>query len=108
MPTCGGGRPRPRTRNLHRLQRTILIAVALHRLIIGEVSRFPALGDVVWRDVSRYRLATEQFISLVRGEIQLGYLLRLEAETGQPSIRDAVAAAVSTFMLAFERRATVR
>src|SRR5271169_61043 len=65
-------------------------AIALHRLIIGEVSRFPALGEVFWRagpernhfqieafleaaaaagslDIADPRLAAEQFTGLVRG-----------------------------------------
>src|SRR5207302_6134853 len=81
-------------------------AIALHRIIVGEVTRFPLLGDVFWRAgperervqieaflhssaasgrlaLRNTRLAAEQFISLVRGEIQLRQLLRLEAEAGQ-------------------------
>ena len=103
-------------------------AIALHRIILGEVTRFPVLGDVFWRSgperervqieaflqsaaasgallLSNSRLAAEQFISLVRGEIQLRQLLRLEAEAGQPEIHTAVEGAVDTFIQAFAPRA---
>jgi TetR/AcrR family transcriptional regulator, mexJK operon transcriptional repressor len=106
-------------------------SIALHRIILAEVTRFPMLGEVFWRagperqrvqiegflqsaaasgtlSFRDTRLAAEQFISLVRGEIQLRQLLRLEADADEPSIRDTVVAAVDTFMLAFERRAAVR
>jgi TetR/AcrR family transcriptional regulator, mexJK operon transcriptional repressor len=99
-------------------------AIALHRLIIGEVSRFPALGEVFWRagpernlaqietfmraaaaagslDIADPRLAAEQFTGLVRGETQLRYLLRLEEGSGKAKIRALVAAAVATFLRAF-------
>ena len=102
-------------------------AIALHRIIVGEVTRFPLLGEVFWRAgpereriqieaflhssaasgrlaLRNTRLAAEQFISLVRGEIQLRQLLRLEAEAGQHEIHRAVENAVDTFMRAFERR----
>jgi TetR/AcrR family transcriptional regulator, mexJK operon transcriptional repressor len=99
-------------------------AIALHRIILGEVTRFPMLGDVFWRagperervqieaflktaaasgtlSLHNTRLAAEQFISLVRGEIQLRQLLRLEAEAGPSEIRTAVEGAVDTFLRAF-------
>ncbi len=101
-------------------------AIALHRIILGEVTRFPALGDVFWRagpernlaQIEAFmrsaaaagslalpdtRLAAEQFVGLVRGEIQLRHLLRLEADAGEPSIGDAVAGAVDTFLRAFAK-----
>ena len=106
-------------------------AIALHRIILGEVTRFPVLGEVFWhagpeRNLAQIeaflrsaaaagslaladtRLAAEQFVGLVRGEIQLRHLLRLEAEAGQPSIRDVVEGAVDTFMRAFARRDAVQ
>jgi TetR/AcrR family transcriptional regulator, mexJK operon transcriptional repressor len=106
-------------------------AIALHRIILGEVTRFPALGEVFWhagpeRNLAQIeaflrsaaaagslaladtRLAAEQFVGLVRGEIQLRHLLRLEAEAGQPSIREVAEGAVDTFMRAFARRDAVR
>src|SRR5215469_7421370 len=78
-------------------------AIALHRIILGEVTRFPGLGEVFWRagperqrvqieaflqlaascgtlSVPDTRLAAEQFVSLVRCDIQLRHLLRLDAE----------------------------
>jgi TetR/AcrR family transcriptional regulator, mexJK operon transcriptional repressor len=99
-------------------------AIALHRIILGEVTRFPVLGEVFWRagperqrlqieafmrsaadcgtlSLPDTRLAAEQFVSLVRGEIQLRHLLRLEAEAGRAEIHLAVAGAVDTFLRAF-------
>jgi AcrR family transcriptional regulator len=99
-------------------------AIALHRIILGEVTRFPMLGEVFWRagperervqiegflksavasgtlSLLDTRIAAEQFISLVRGEIQLRQLLRLEAEAGRTEIRTAVEGAVDTFVRAF-------
>jgi TetR/AcrR family transcriptional regulator, mexJK operon transcriptional repressor len=101
--------------------------IALHRIIVAEVTRFPALGEVFWRagperervqiegflrsavasdrlSLRDPRLGAEQFISLVRGDIQLRQLLRLEAAAGESEIRNAVNAAVDTFVRAFGRR----
>jgi TetR/AcrR family transcriptional repressor of mexJK operon len=102
-------------------------AIAVHRIIVAEVSRFPALGEVFWRagpertlgqieafmssataagalDIADMRLAAEQFVGLMRGELHLRHLLRLEAEAGTRRIRDVAAAAVDTFIRAFARR----
>jgi len=102
--------------------------VALNRIIQGEVTRFPVLGEVFWHAgperqrvqieaflkhasasgtlaLADTRLAAEQFVSLVRGDIQLRHLLRLEADTDQPGIGAAVDGAVATFLRAFEPRA---
>jgi TetR/AcrR family transcriptional regulator, mexJK operon transcriptional repressor len=102
-------------------------AVALHRIILGEVTRFPVLGAVFWRagpernrlQIEAFlesaaasgalllpdaRLAAEQFVSLVRGEIHLRQQLRLDAEADQIEIRAAVDGAVDTFLRAFESR----
>jgi len=101
-------------------------ALALHRIILGEVIRFPVLGEVFWRagpernlqqvevfleraaaagtlSIPHSRLAAEQFVGLVRGEIQLRQLLRLEPEAGPREIDVAVQAAVETFIRAFAR-----
>jgi TetR/AcrR family transcriptional regulator, mexJK operon transcriptional repressor len=101
--------------------------IALHRIILGEVTRFPGLGEVFWRagperqrvqieaflksaaasgtlDLADTRLAAEQFVSLVRGDVQLRHLLRLEASADQRGIGVAVEGAVATFMRAFERQ----
>ena len=98
--------------------------IALHRLILAEVTRFPGLGEIFWRAgpererlqieaflrsaaaagtlaVSDTRLAAEQFVSLVRSDIQLRHLLRLDANTDQSGVSAAVEAAVATFMRAF-------
>jgi TetR/AcrR family transcriptional regulator, mexJK operon transcriptional repressor len=102
-------------------------AIALHRIILGEVSRFPGLGEVFWHagpernlmqienfmraaaaagslEIANARLAAEQFVGLVRGETQLRHLLRLEAGADPPRIRAIVAAAVDTFLRAFAQR----
>jgi TetR/AcrR family transcriptional regulator, mexJK operon transcriptional repressor len=101
-------------------------AVALYRIILAEVPRFPALGEVFWRAgpereraqieeflrsaagsgaLSLYdpRRGAEQFLSLVRGDIQLRQLLRLDV-AAEAAIHDASAAAVDTFLRAFGTR----
>ena len=103
-------------------------AIALHRIILGEVTRFPGLGEVFWRagperqrlqieaflksavasgtlTVPDARLAAEHFVSLVRGEVQLRQLLLLEAKAGEAEIDAVAEGAVDTFMRAFERQA---
>jgi len=100
-------------------------AIALHRIILGEVTRFPTLGEVFWDagperqraqieaflesavaldklSIPDPRLAAEQFLSLVRGEIQLRKLLRLEPEAGKREIHAVITGAVDTFIRAFE------
>jgi TetR/AcrR family transcriptional regulator, mexJK operon transcriptional repressor len=99
-------------------------AIALYRIIVAEVARFPALGEVFWRagperervqiegflrsavaagtlSLGDPRLGAEQFISLVRGDVQLRQLLRLEAAAGEDEIGSAVDAAVDSFIRAF-------
>lgn len=99
-------------------------AIALHRIILGEVSRFPALGEVFWHagpernlaqieaflraaaavgslSIADAHLAAEQFVGLVRGETQLRHLLRLETGADQSQIEALVDAAVDTFLRAF-------
>ena len=101
--------------------------IALYRIILGEVTRFPELGEVFWSagperqrlqieaflknataagtlTVSDTRLAAEQFVSLVRSDIQLRHLLRLGANTDQSGVSAAVEAAVASFMRAFASR----
>ena len=104
-------------------------AIALHRIIVGEVTRFPMLGEVFWRagperervQIEAFlrsaaaagaltlpdpRLAAEQFVSLVRADVQLRQLLRLEAQPGDYGIEIVVEGAVDTFIRAFQRRAS--
>ncbi|HZU87903.1 MAG TPA: TetR/AcrR family transcriptional regulator [Stellaceae bacterium] len=99
-------------------------AIALHRIILGEVTRFPLLGEVFWRagpernlmqieafmrraaavgalELGDPRLAAEQFVGLVRGETQLRHLLQLETAADPAVIGAAVGAAVATFLRAF-------
>jgi TetR/AcrR family transcriptional regulator, mexJK operon transcriptional repressor len=100
-------------------------AIAVHRIIIGEVARFPRLGEVFWEagpernyrqieafmrraaecgalDLAEPRRAAEQFVGLVRGETQLRRLLNLEREAAAAAVEAAVAAAVDTFLRAFQ------
>jgi AcrR family transcriptional regulator len=99
-------------------------AIALNRIIIGEVTRFPVLGEVFWAAgpertrvqieaflrraaaagalaVPDPRLAAEQFIALARGEIHLRSLLRLEDPGDPAALRSAAGRAVATFLRAF-------
>src|SRR5712671_2230394 len=84
-------------------------AIALHRIIVGEVTRFPMLGEVFWRagperervqiegflrsaaaagalTLPDPRLAAEQLVSLVRADVQLRQLLRLETKPSDRQI----------------------
>lgn len=106
-------------------------ALALHRLILGEVGRFPELGHVFWHagpernlsqieaflraaaavgslDIAEPRLAAEQFVGMVRGETQLRHLLRIENQADPRHVRAVVDAAVATFMRAFGNTDEVR
>ncbi|HEV2335471.1 MAG TPA: TetR/AcrR family transcriptional regulator [Stellaceae bacterium] len=99
--------------------------IALNRIIVGEVTRFPLLGQVFWAAgpqrqraqieaflrraaqagslaIPDPRLAAEQFAALARGEIHLrSSLLRLD-DPADPAALDAAAAnAVATFLRAF-------
>ena len=102
-------------------------AIALHRIIVGEVTRFPVLGEVFWRagperervqiegflrsaaaagalTLPDPRFAAEQFVSLVRADVQLRQLLRLAAEPSDRQIEIIVEGAVGTFIRAFQRK----
>ena len=104
-------------------------AIALHRIILGEVTRFPMLGEVFWRagperervqiegflrsaaaagalTLPDPRLAAEQFVSLVRADVQLRHLLRLEAKPSESEIESVVEGAVGTFIRAFRRESS--
>jgi len=97
--------------------------IAINRVIIGEVARFPVLAEVFWRagpervrvqvegflhraaeagvlDIADLRLAAGQFASLVRGEIHLRVLLGL-GPADDAVLADAVGSAVATFLKAF-------
>jgi TetR/AcrR family transcriptional regulator, mexJK operon transcriptional repressor len=99
-------------------------AIALHRIMIGEVTRFPQLGEVFWRagpernfgqieafmrraaecgalDIADPRRVAEHFVGLVRGETQLRHLLKLESQAADTAIDASVGASVDTFLRAF-------
>ena len=100
--------------------------IAVNRIIIGEVIRFPALGQVFWAAgpernraqieaflrraseagslaIPDTRLAAEQFAALARGEIHLRSLLRPEDPGDPAALAAAAASAVATFLRAFAR-----
>jgi AcrR family transcriptional regulator len=99
-------------------------SIALYRIIVAEVARFPVLGEAFWRAgperervqieeflrsavaagslaLANPRLAAEQFLGLVRGDTQIRRVLRLGAAVGDGEIAAAVAAAIDTFIRAF-------
>ena len=99
-------------------------AIALNRIIIAEVTRFPVLGEVFWAAgpertrvqieaflrraaeagslaVPDARLAAEQFTALARGEIHLRSLLRLEDPGDPAALQAAASGTVATFVRAF-------
>ena len=96
--------------------------IAINRIIVGEVARFPVLAEVFWRagpervrlQLEGYlgraaeagalafddvRLAAGQFASLVRGEIHFRALLGLDADGA--ALSGAAESAVATFLRAF-------
>src|SRR5436305_10870785 len=101
-------------------------AVAVNRIIIGEVVRFPDLGDVFWQagpernrqqiegflrraveagslKLGDVRLAAEQFSALVRGEIHLRRLFEVASRDNPGALASVASGAVATFLRAFGR-----
>ena len=99
-------------------------AIAVNRITIAEAVRFPQLGEVFWRagpertrnqveaflcraaelgtlDVTDARLAAEQFIALLRGDIHLRQLLRLDVAVAPAELSAAAKNAVAIFLRAF-------
>jgi TetR/AcrR family transcriptional repressor of mexJK operon len=99
-------------------------AIAINRIIISEASRFPQLGEVFWRAgpertrvqieaflsravaagtlaIADTRVAAEQFVALLRGDIHQRQLLRLDDGVDAAELAAATAAAVATFLKAF-------
>ncbi len=99
-------------------------AIALNRIIIGEITRFPVLGEVFWAAgpertraqteaflgrvaeagalaVPDARLAAEQFLALARGEIHLRHLLRLDGDIDAATVGGAARHTAATFLRAF-------
>lgn len=104
-------------------------AIALNRIIVGEVTRVPALGQVFWAAgperqraqieaflrraaaagslaIPDPRLAAEQFAALARGEIHLRSVMRLEEPADAAALGAAAAGAVATFLRAFQPAAS--
>jgi TetR/AcrR family transcriptional regulator, mexJK operon transcriptional repressor len=100
--------------------------IAMNRIIIGEVARFPVLAELFWEagpervrvqledffhrareagtlGIDDTRLAAGQFASLVRGEIHLLHLLGL-AKPDDAALRAAACTAVATFLRAFAEK----
>ena len=99
-------------------------AIAVNRITIAEAVRFPELGKAFWRAgpertraqieaflrradeartlaVADARLAAEQFIALLRGDIHLRQLLRLDRPMEPSELEAAAKSAVATFLRAF-------
>ena len=99
-------------------------AIAVNRLTVAEAVRFPQLGEIFWRvgpertraQIEAFlrrandagtlaaadpRLAAEQFIALLRGDIHLRQLLRLDAPIAPAELTIAAHAAVTTFLRAY-------
>jgi TetR/AcrR family transcriptional repressor of mexJK operon len=99
-------------------------AIAVNRITIAEAVRFPQLGEVFWRagpertrtqiegflrraaevgmlDIADARGAAEQFIALLRGDIHLRQLLRLDKAAEAAELDAAAKSAVATFLRAF-------
>ncbi|HXP05780.1 MAG TPA: TetR/AcrR family transcriptional regulator [Stellaceae bacterium] len=99
-------------------------AIAINRIIISEAVRFPQLGEVFWRAgpertriqveaflrraveagtlaIADTRVAAEQFIALLRGDIHQRQLLRLDDRCDPTELAAAADAAVATFLKAF-------
>src|SRR5260370_6581740 len=99
-------------------------AIALNRIIIAEVTRFPALAQVFWTAgpertkaqleaflrraaeagslaIPNPGLAAEQFAALARGEIHYRSLLQPQDPAGPAALAAAASAAVATFLRAF-------
>lgn len=97
--------------------------IAINRIIIGEVARFPRLAEVFWGagpervrvqlegflrraaaagtlDIADARLAAGQFASLVRGETHLQHLLGLGSGDDK-ALDTAAESAVATFLRAY-------
>jgi TetR/AcrR family transcriptional repressor of mexJK operon len=99
-------------------------AIAINRIIISEASRFPQLGEVFWRAgpertrvqieaflsravaagtlaIADTRVAAEQFVALLRGDIHQRQLLRLDDGVDAAELTAVTEAAVATFLKAF-------
>jgi AcrR family transcriptional regulator len=104
-------------------------AIAVNRIVIGEVARFSIIGDVFWEAgpartrsqieaflrravaagtlaVPDTRLAAEQFAALARGELHLRQLLQPQATLKAEIVADAARNAVGVFMRAFGVRSS--
>jgi TetR/AcrR family transcriptional regulator, mexJK operon transcriptional repressor len=103
-------------------------AIAVNRITIAEAVRFPQLGEVFWRagpersraqiegflrraadagmlEIADARRAAEQFIALLRGDIHLRQLLRLDKAPERAELDAVARSAVATFLRAFGTRA---
>ena len=99
-------------------------AIAVNRITVAEAVRFPQLGEIFWRagpeqtrvqiesflrradaagtlSVGDPRLAAEQFIALLRGDLHLRQLLRLDAPLRAEARAEAAKGAVAVFLRAY-------
>jgi TetR/AcrR family transcriptional regulator, mexJK operon transcriptional repressor len=102
-------------------------AIAVNRITIAEAVRFPQLGEIFWRagpertraqiegflrraieartlEIADARRAAEQFIALLRGDIHLRQLLRLDKPMSLTELNAAANSAVATFLRAFRAK----
>ena len=100
--------------------------IAINRIIIGEVARFPVLAEVFWQagpervrvqlesflsraadagglEFPDLRSAAGQFASLVRGEIHLRHLFGVGSREDPAALAGAAGRAGDTFLRAFGR-----
>ena len=100
-------------------------ALALHRIIIGEVTRFPDLGPVIYAEgaarataalaawlaaqpelaLDDAEEAAENFFSLIKGNRQIRALLGAAARHDEPSRARVVSQAVEMFLRAYGKQA---
>lgn len=99
-------------------------AIAVNRITIAEAVRFPQLGEVFWQAgpertraqieaflhradtagtlaIADPRIAAEQFVALLRGDIHLRQMLRVDTTIAPAAIDAAARDAVATFLRAF-------
>ena len=102
-------------------------AIAVNRITIAEAVRFPQLGEVFWRAgpertraqieaflrradeagalaINDHKLAAEQFIALLRGDIHQRQLFRIDTTIDPVELDAAARSAVETFLRAYGRR----
>jgi TetR/AcrR family transcriptional repressor of mexJK operon len=101
--------------------------LAIYRVVVAESVRFPELGRAFYENgpqvtrasIERFlrravergllvmdnpRLAGDQFVGMIKGDLYLRLLLGIANETSQAEIDEAVEHAVATFLAAYAPR----